>query len=362
MTASLPADGAYSPGRKEALVTAMAGVTLRALPRIPDPVKRLLLAGRTVTVDGNTLDTTVQLMLAGQKLVGIDGGTNNVAAARAQLRDLSGGFRQAIPVAAVRDLTVTGGDGEIPARHYVPPTSTADTAAPLLVFFHGGGFVIGDLDSHDDLCRLICRDAGVHVLSVDYRLAPEHRWPTAAEDLYAATRWASERATEFGADPSRVAVGGDSAGGNLAAVTTLMARDRGEPQLAGQLLLYPVIAADFDTESYRLFGRGFYNPRPALQWYWDQYVPHVGDRQNPYASPLHGDLSGLPPAVVVLAGHDPLRDEGIAYASALESAGVPTTRCTFDGGIHGFMTMPMLDIAHRARRQANSALADLLGL
>lgn len=156
-------------------------------------------------------------------------------------------------------------------------------------------------------------------------------------------------------------MGGDSAGGNLAAVTTLMARDRGGPDLAAQLLLYPVIAADFDTDSYQLFGKGFYNPRPALQWYWDQYVPAIGDRQNPYASPLHGDLSGLPPAVVVLAGHDPLYDEGIAYADALEAAGVPVTRRPFEGGIHGFMTMPMLDIAHRARRAASQALRDLLG-
>ncbi|OMC37194.1 MULTISPECIES: alpha/beta hydrolase [Mycolicibacterium] len=263
------------------------------------------------------------------------------------------------PVASVTDHQVPVDNGRIDVRIYRPDVSEP---LPMLVYAHGGGFVFCDLDSHDGLCRNLANLIPAVVVSVAYRLAPEHRWPTAAEDLYAATRWASERATEFGADPSRVAVGGDSAGGNLAAVTTLMARDRGEPQLAGQLLLYPVIAADFDTESYRLFGRGFYNPRPALQWYWDQYVPQVGDRQNPYASPLHGDLSGLPPAVVVLAGHDPLRDEGIAYADALESAGVPTTRCTFDGGIHGFMTMPMLDIAHRARRQAGSALADLLRL
>jgi acetyl esterase len=139
-----------------------------------------------------------------------------------------------------------------------------------------------------------------------------------------------------------------------------MARDRGSPHIAAQLLLYPVIAADFDTDSYRMFGHGFYNPRPALQWYWDQYVPTVDDRMHPYASPLQADLTGLPPAVIVLAGHDPLRDEGIAYAEALEAAGVPTTRCTFDGAIHGFMTMPMLDLAHQARREASRSLSDVL--
>ncbi|MED5810993.1 alpha/beta hydrolase [Mycolicibacterium sp. 050232] len=280
------------------------------------------------------------------------------AQARAAIRSRFVANPQPEPVASVADHQVPVDNGRIDVRVYRPDTSEP---LPMLVYAHGGGFVFCDLDSHDGLCRNLANLVPAVVVSVGYRLAPEHRWPTAAEDFYAATRWAIDHAADFGADPARVAVGGDSAGGNLAAVTALMARDRGGPALAGQLLLYPVIAADFDTESYRLFGRGFYNPRPALQWYWDQYVPAVSDRQNPYASPLHGDLSGLPPAVVVLAGHDPLRDEGIAYADALEAARVPITRCAFDGGIHGFMTMPMLDIAHRARREASRALRDLLG-
>ncbi|CRZ16477.1 alpha/beta hydrolase [Mycolicibacterium neworleansense] len=261
-------------------------------------------------------------------------------------------------IAHVDDHQVAVDNGRIDIRVYRPD---APEPLPMLVYAHGGGFVFCDLDSHDGLCRNLANLIPAVVVSVAYRLAPEHRWPTAAEDFYAALRWAVDHAVELGADASRVAVGGDSAGGNLAAVATHMARDRGGPDLAAQLLLYPVIAADFDTESYQLFGRGFYNPRPALQWYWDQYVPAVTDRQNPYASPLHGDLGGLPPAVVVLAGHDPLRDEGIAYTDALEAAGVPTVRCAFDGGIHGFMTMPMLDIAHQARRQAGDALGELLG-
>lgn len=280
------------------------------------------------------------------------------AQARAAIRSRFVANPQPEPVSSVVDHQVPIDNGSIDVRVYRPDASGP---LPILVFAHGGGFVFCDLDSHDGLCRNLANLIPAVVISVAYRLAPEHRWPTAAEDFYAATCWAVEHATDFGADPGQVAVGGDSAGGNLAAVTTLMARDRGGPALAGQLLLYPVIAADFDTDSYRLFGRGFYNPRPALQWYWDQYVPAVGDRQNPYASPLHADLTGLPPAVVVLAGHDPLRDEGMAYADALEAARVPITRCAFDGGIHGFMTMPMLDIAHRARRQAARALGDLLG-
>ncbi|KHO27774.1 esterase [Mycolicibacterium setense] len=262
------------------------------------------------------------------------------------------------PVASVTDHQVAVDNGRIDVRVYRPDSSEP---LPMLVFAHGGGFVFCDLDSHDGLCRNLANLTPAVVVSVAYRLAPEHRWPTAAEDMYAATCWAVDHAVDFGADPSRVAVGGDSAGGNLAAVTTVLARDRGEPALAAQLLLYPVIAADFDTDSYRLFGTGFYNPRPALQWYWDQYVPSLDDRQHPHASPLRADLTGLPPAVVVLAGHDALRDEGIAYADALEAAGVPITRCAFDGGIHGFMTMPMLDIAHRARREAGRALGDFLG-
>jgi acetyl esterase len=261
------------------------------------------------------------------------------------------------PVAEVRDDTIPGPGGDIPVRIYRPDGH----GLPVLVYAHGGGFVFCDLDSHDGLCRNIANRVQAVVISVAYRLAPENRWPDAAEDVYTVAQWAVDNAGAVGGDARRVAVGGDSAGGNLAAVAAVMARDCGGPKIAAQLLLYPVIAADFDTESYRLYGKGFYNPRPALQWYWDQYVPMLADRENPYASPLRANLAGLPPAVVVLAGHDPLRDEGNAYADALEAAGVVTVRCPFEGGIHGFMTMPMLDIAQQARRQACLELAQLLG-
>jgi acetyl esterase len=260
------------------------------------------------------------------------------------------------PVAEVRDDTIPGPDGDIPVRIYRPDGH----GLPVLVYAHGGGFVFCDLDSHDGLCRNIANRVQAVVISVAYRLAPENRWPDAAEDVYMVAQWAVDNPDAVGGDARRVAVGGDSAGGNLAAVAAVMARDRGGPKIAAQLLLYPVIAADFDTESYRLYGKGFYNPKPALQWYWDQYVPMLADRENPYASPLQANLAGLPPAVVVLAGHDPLRDEGNAYADALEAAGVVTVRCPFEGGIHGFMTMPMLDIAQLARRQACLELTQLL--
>jgi len=261
-------------------------------------------------------------------------------------------------VGEIRDASVRGPAGDIAVRIYRP--SSMPGPVPTLVYAHGGGFVFCDLDSHDGLCRAFANLLPAVVVSVDYRLAPEHRWPAAAEDVFAVAQWAARNADALGGDASSIIVGGDSAGGNLAAVTALMARDCGAPTLAAQLLIYPMIAADFGTESYRLFGDGFYNPRPALQWYWDQYVPSSADRLDPYAAPLHGDLQGLPPAVVVIAGHDPLRDDAIAYCDALEAANVPTVRCRYDGGIHGFMTMPMLDIAHQARAQACRDLVALL--
>jgi acetyl esterase len=261
-------------------------------------------------------------------------------------------------VGGVNEETIEGSDGPIRARIY-QPLSTADTL-PILVYAHGGGFVFCDLDSHDGLCRSLANQIPAVVVSVDYRLAPEHPWPAAADDMYTAARWAQRNAERLGGDPRRIVVGGDSAGGNLAAVTALIARDRGGPALAGQLLLYPVIAADFDTDSYRLFGQGFYNPKSALKWYWDQYVPSHADREHPYASPLNGDLDGLPPAVIVIAGHDPLRDEGIAFGDALDAAGVTMVQCRYEGGIHGFMTMPMLDLAQRARAEVCNELSLLL--
>lgn len=266
-------------------------------------------------------------------------------------------------VSSVEDVEISGADGPLSLRIYRPAATVVGEPLPTLVYAHGGGWVFCDLDSHDGLCRAFANSMSAVVVSVHYRRASEEgQWPAAAEDMYAATVWASEHINEVGGDPAAVIVGGDSAGGNLAAVTALMARDRNGPALAGQVLLYPVIAAQFDTESYRLFGTGFYNPVAALQWYWDQYVPNVSERTHPYASPLSAeDLSGLPPAITVVAGHDPLRDEGLAYADALESAGVPTTCRYFEGGVHGFMTMPAFDICRRARERVSADVLALLG-
>ena len=278
------------------------------------------------------------------------------AQARATIRSRFVPAAEPERVAEVRDETIPGPGGDIPVRIYRPDGD----GLPLLVYAHGGGFVFCDLDSHDELCRNIANRVPAVVVSVGYRLAPEHRWPAAADDFYAATQWVACNASSLGGDPGLIIVGGDSAGGNLAAVTALMARDEGGPALAAQLLLYPVLAADFYTESYRLFGRGYYNPKPAMEWYWDQYVPSVTDRAHPYATPLNADLRGLPAAVLVIAGHDPLRDEALAYASALEAAEVPVVRAQFGGAIHGFMSMPILDIAQEARRCACLQLSEFL--
>ena len=262
-------------------------------------------------------------------------------------------------VDSVEDRSVDGQGGPVSVRIY-RPHGAAGQRLPVLIYAHGGGFVFCGLDSHDGLCRNLANRLRAIVISVDYRLAPEHPWPAGAEDMYTVTKWASDHIISLEGDTSRIMVGGDSAGGNLAAVAALMARDRGGPNLSAQLLLYPMITPDFDTESYRLFGSGFYNPEPALRWYWDQYAPAEVDRTDPYVSPLQADLHGLPPAVMAIAGHDPLRDEGLAYGAALEDAGVTTVVRQFEGGIHGFMTMPVLTLAHNAREAVCRDLSDIL--
>ncbi|NTY60298.1 alpha/beta hydrolase fold domain-containing protein [Mycolicibacterium sphagni] len=269
------------------------------------------------------------------------------AAIRARLRPVA----EPEPVHSVTDTTVPGPAGEIPVRIYHPKSARA-----VAVFFHGGGFVFCDLDSHDGLCRSMANGVGAMVISVDYRLAPEHPWPAACNDAYATIRWA---ATQVPGQPLIVA--GDSAGGNLAAVTAIRARDLGDPVIDAQLLLYPVITADFNTPSYQACANGYYNTRAAMMWYWDQYLPDAAQRNHPYASPAHADLSGLSPAVVVTAGFDPLRSEGDSYAQALTRAGVDTVHRCYDGAVHGFMTMPGLALESRAREQAWLDVRAVLG-
>jgi len=320
-----------------AAVNAASRVVLRTLPKIPKPVKRLLTRRRSITIDGNTLDTTLQLMLAAQRSAGLDGlvASWDVSVARTQLRKLAAMIDGEIAV-GVKDMSIPGPAGTIRARHYVP-VNTRGTE-PLLVFFHGGGFVLGDIDTHDGLCRLICRDAGVHVLSIDYRLAPEHKAPAAGEDCYAAYRWALQHAAELGADPARVAVGGDSAGGNLAAAVSLQARDDGVQLPALQLLIYPVTDFNSQTRSKTLFAEGFFLTKKDMDWFQANYLDGASiDDDDPRAAPLLAEnLSGLPPALLLTGGFDPLRDEGDQYAAKLVAAGVTVDHRQYPSLVHGF--------------------------
>jgi acetyl esterase len=240
-------------------------------------------------------------------------------------------------VARVENRTVPGPAGEIPVRSYTP-----DGAAPfpILVYLHGGGWVLGDLESHDVVCRSLARAVPCVVVAVHYRLAPEHKFPAAAEDAYAATRWIAEHAAAFGGDPARIAVGGDSAGGNLSAVVSLMARDRGGPKLSHQLLVYPATDASLDHPSFQENADGYFLTRDMMVWFWNHYLRGPGDRANPYCSPLLADdLRGLPPATVITAEFDPLRDEGERYAARLRDAGGRVEVTRYDGMIHGFFGM-----------------------
>ena len=239
-------------------------------------------------------------------------------AARVMVREM-GMAGEPEPVEAVADRTIPGPGGDIPIRVYTPK---GDTPLPVLVYFHGGGWVICDLETHDGVCRALTNAAGCIVVSVDYRLAPEHKFPAAADDAFAATEWVAANAASFGGDPGRVAVAGDSAGGNLAAVVAQIARARG-PKLAFQLLVYPVTDHDFDTASYSENAEGYFNTRDMMKWFWTNYLPSSSDGADPRASPLRlDDLSGLPAALIITAEFDPLKDEGEAYAARLADAGV----------------------------------------
>ncbi|HEV7917987.1 MAG TPA: alpha/beta hydrolase [Solirubrobacterales bacterium] len=258
----------------------------------------------------------------------------------------------------IRDLEIDGADGRLPARLYKPAT---DEASPLLLFLHGGGFVLGDLESYDMMCRILCHRSGVEVLSVEYRVAPDHPWPAAADDAVAAARWTFEHADEIGADRARIAIGGDSAGGNLAAVAAQALRGS-EHSLAGQLLIYPVV--DFNN-SYPSIEENADAPllnREVMVWFNGLYIGVDDDRSDPRISPLLADdLSGLPPTLVVTAGFDPLRDQGDAYAEALKNAGVEVVHQRFPSLIHGFFGLgPLSKGADDAIREVCDALRDLL--
>lgn len=256
-------------------------------------------------------------------------------------------------VAEVEDRLIPGPGGQIPVRFYTPQ---GQAPFPLLVFFHGGGFVMGSIELYDEFCRALTNGAGCIVISVGYRLAPEHKFPAAVEDCYAAAKWVAVNANAIGGDSMRIAVGGDSAGGNLAAVVTLMARDKGTIPLVLQLLMYPATNLAHDTPSAQENANDYFLTRDDMYWFRSLYLSSDADRNNPHASPLRAqDLHGLPPALVITAEYDPLRDEGEAYAARLRDAGVTTTCTRYNGMIHGFLSLP-LDQGRKGRQEVTAAL------
>ena len=327
---------------------------------LPAFAQRLLAGGRAVRVDGLELEPDIQLLLALQRLRGerrLD--TMTPAEARAEIARGAASFAGTLlPVARVESLTLPGAAGPIGARLYVPDGQVRG----LLVYYHGGGWVVGDLDTHEAPCRFLAREAGVAVMSVDYRRAPEHRFPAAVDDAMAAFRWASAETARLGVPPARVAVGGDSAGGNLAAVVALLATRAGGPAPRAQLLVYPVTDLSKKHPSYQLFAEGFFLRASDMDWYRGQYLPDAAAALDPRASPLLApDLHGLPPAIVLTAGFDVLRDEGEAYAKRLADAGVAVTHRRVPGQIHGFGNATGISASARtAMGEAARKLAELL--
>jgi len=325
--------------------------------RLPQPLQRLMV-GRPIELDGLRLDTTSQMLLLLEKLSGT---TSDAGASLSPVRAREITARQARAVAGplielprVESVEIPGPAGTIAARLYVPEAGPG--FGGLLVYYHGGGHVKGDLDTHDTTCRFIAKAAGVGVLSVDYRLAPEHRFPAAAEDAIAALRYASENAERLGFDPARIAVGGDSAGGNLAAVATLAAKAGEAPMPAFQLLIYPVCDFSRKRASYELFREGFYLTSADMDWFRDHYLADPDAASGWRASPLLApDHSGLPPAYVLTAGFDPLRDEAEEYAERLAAAGVPVALRRHDGLLHSFANQTAVN------RPAREAMLEAAG-
>jgi acetyl esterase len=342
-------------------LTSLEIATQRRLGAVLDSLPASLasrLGGHDLDVDGQVLDPHLALLLAlERRLHGahLDASPPERRAGMRKASAIAAG--RPIPVAAVRDLVIDGGAGPIAARHYAARGSNR----PLLVFFHGGGWVVGDLDTHDQPCRLLARYADVHVLSVDYRLAPENPFPAAVDDAVAAWAWALAHAAELGADPARIAVGGDSAGGNLAAVVAQHARDNAVTPPIAQLLLYPGTDASRDRPSKSLFSDGYFLTRKQMDWYVDTYAVDL-PRTDPRLSPLCAEnLEGLAPALVATAAFDPLRDEGEAYADALRAAGVPTVLRRAQGLVHGYFSMTGVHRASLAESLAvTGAFAALL--
>ena len=338
----------------------------RVVSVVPDGVARRFV--RSLHAGTDTVDAKLHFALLLKRLGSAE---FNVERMRADHRLVAlGVVGRPIRVGSVTELSIDGPAGQLPARHYAPRQRTGGhvAARPLLVYYHGGGFVLGDLDTVDQICRLLCAHADVHVLSVGYRLAPENPYPAAVEDAEAGFLWAHAHAGQLGADPDSVAVGGDSAGAALAAVVSLraVARHRDDPNAAVpcvQLLLYPTMHHGSDYPSREAFASGYFLEQPEMQWFFDRYVlSGGGDIEDPHVSPLLADdLTGLPTTLIVTAAFDPLRDEAEAYAGRLSRAGVPVVLRRAPGMLHGFFNMTGISkAAHDVAVATAGSLAALL--
>lgn len=286
--------------------------------------------------------------------------------APAQARELFVGLMSMVgpkdvPIGKAVNQTIPAPQGEIPIRIYTPVAAAAE-ALPTLIFFHGGGWVIGSVETHDGLCRMIANESACRVISVEYRLSPESKFPGPVDDAFAAVTWIEANASALGVDANRLAVGGDSAGGALAAVVAQMAKEKGKPKIAFQMLFFPVTQIGEDTVSMREFAEGYFLETATLKWFYDNYLPAGADKNDPHISPLSAkDFHGLPPAYIMLAGFDPLHDEGLAYADKLRAAGVPVTVSDHADMVHDFIYMQMvLPQAPTALAAAAAALKSAL--
>ncbi|MGK4005743.1 alpha/beta hydrolase [Sorangium sp. So ce1036] len=293
-------------------------------------------------------------MLAGPPIFSVP-----VSEARAAACQLAAAMPASEAVDRVEERAIAGPLGEIKARIYWPAGGAAG-ALPIVVYFHGGGWVLCNLDTHDGVCRSLTNLAGCITVAVDYRLAPEHKFPEPLWDCLAALRWVADNAGRLGGDPARIAVAGDSAGGNLAAAVAVAARQRGGPAIVHQVLFYPALDARCDTPSCRALSEGYMLTAAEMRWYWDSYLARDADRDDPLACPLRAsDLGGLPAATVITAEYDPLRDDGETYAARLKEAGVPVRLKRFGGVLHGFVLVaPLIGLAQGA--EAMSFAGDAL--
>lgn len=349
------------------LADRIARAVFCTLAALPDRIQRAL-GGSPIHIDGQQLHPTAQL---GLRLLNLVAGetfeTKPLAEGRAELAHEAWVFGKASPVGSVRDFSLDGPNGPVPVRLYRPVNAPPNT--PLLVYYHGGGWVLGGLESADSVVRFLVAQTGVSVLSVDYRLAPEHRFPAGLEDSLAAFDFAVAHASDFGCDPRLVGVAGESAGGNLAAVVSLVTTQRARTEAtqavpAFQMLFQPVTDLSKKHLSYSLFRSGFFLTEAQMDWYSSHYLGSATEALDPKVSPLLApDLGGLPPAYVVVAGFDPLRDEGEAYAARLEQAGVPVVLRRFSGVTHGFINATGVgSVAREMLLEVSGVLSALIGL